>query len=164
MALGVHLDLFPTVVSAVNGKVGYAPQVWLGIGKVRIRFVGAYLQPPDSFAFASGFKNPTTTALAVVFDYTFGSHFDGFWLGPGFELWQRSIQHEDEPGTARWTNLIATLGFGYIWRFSGNFYLDPWVGVHWTMNPYPVHLGTATYDPFPLMANASVKIGWFKDL
>jgi len=42
----------PTVLSAANGKLGYAPQVWLGIDRARIRFVGSHLEPPDAFAFA----------------------------------------------------------------------------------------------------------------
>src|SRR5438477_5429214 len=70
MALGVQLDLFPTVVSAVNGKEGYAPQLWLGIAPIRLRLVGAHLEPPDAFAFADeGFVHPTTTVFATIIDY-----------------------------------------------------------------------------------------------
>jgi hypothetical protein len=60
MAIGFNIDLLPTALSAVNGKLGYAPQVWLGIGHARVRFVGAHLEPPDAFAFApQGFRNPS---------------------------------------------------------------------------------------------------------
>jgi len=164
MALGVQLDLFPTVVSAVNRAFGLAPQVWLGIGRVRVRIVGAYLQPPDALAFQDGFVNPTTAAFALVLDYTFGEHFDGFWIGPGFEVWQRSIQHEGVAGTARWSSLVATIGGGYIFRFRHNFFLDLWAGVHWVVNEHSVDVGGYVYDPFPLLAEASVKVGWFVDL
>src|ERR1041385_2702238 len=96
MALGFNVDLFPTVISAVNGKLGYAPQVWIGIDRVRVRFVGAHLEAPDAFAFADeGFENPTTTAFAAIIDYTFGPHFDGPWIGSGFEIWQQSIRSEE---------------------------------------------------------------------
>jgi hypothetical protein len=100
MALGLQFDLFPTVVSAANGELGYAPQVWLGIDRIRLRLIGAHLEPPDSFAFSDGFIHPKTTVFAAVFDYTFGDHFDGFWVSAGFESWQRSIEHEDAPGRA----------------------------------------------------------------
>jgi hypothetical protein len=30
---------------------------------------------------------------------------------------------------------IMTLGGGYIWRFADRFYVDPWAGAHWTLNP-----------------------------
>lgn len=164
MALGVQLDLFPTIASAAAGEVGYAPQLWLGIDHVRVRFVAAHMELPGAMAFQDGFVRPTTTALALVFDYTFGDHFDRWWIGPGFELWQRSIGHEDSDETARFTSLVATLGAGYIFLLPRNFYIDPWVGVHCVMNPHPVDVGGHEYDPFPLVANASVKIGWFKDL
>jgi hypothetical protein len=48
MAVGFNLDLLPTALSAAHGRPGYAPQVWLGIGHARIRFVGAHLEPPDA--------------------------------------------------------------------------------------------------------------------
>ncbi len=164
-ALGFNVDLFPTVISAVNGKAGYAPQVWIGIDRVRIRFVGAHLEPPDGFAFApEGFRHPTTTALATILDYTSGPHFDRWWAGAGFELWQQSIQHDGVPGTARWSSAVFTVGGGYIWRFSGNFFLDPWLAVHATMNPQTVSLGSFEFKPFPIIADASLKIGWFADL
>jgi len=166
MAIGVQLDLFPTVISAINGSLGYAPQVWLGIGHARLRLIGAHLEPPDALAFADdGFENPTTTSFAVTIDYTFGAHFDGFWLGGGFELWQRTIEHRDVPGTTTgWTSTVATFGGGYIWRFAGNFFLDPWAALHATLNPESVFVGSYEYDPAPIVASASVKVGWFADL
>lgn len=115
MALGFNLDLLPTVLSAANGKLGYAPQVWLGLGHARVRFVGAHLEPPTAFAFApSGFRNPTTTAFAALLDYTFGSRFDGAWVGSGFEVWMDSIEHDGVAGTARWTSVVFTGGGGYM--------------------------------------------------
>ena len=165
MALGLQVDLFPTVIRAVNGQFGYAPQVWLGIDHARLRLVGAHLEPPDALAFADdGFENPTTTSFAITIDYTFGDHFDGFWLGGGFELWQRTIEHRDVPGTAAWSSTVATFGGGYIWRFAGNFFLDPWLAVHATLNPETVPLGSYEYDPAPIVATASLKVGWFAEL
>lgn len=165
MAIGVQLDLFPTVVSAINGRLGYAPQVWLGIDHARVRLIGAHFEPPDALAFADeGFENPTTTAFAVTIDYTFGEHFDGFWIGGGFELWQRTIEHRDVAQTATWSSTVATIGGGYIWRFAGNFFLDPWLGVHATLNPETVLLGPYEYEPTPIIASGSVKVGWFAEL
>jgi hypothetical protein len=165
MALGFNIDLLPTVLSAANGKLGYAPQVWLGIGRARVRFVGSHLEPPDAFAFApSGFRNPTTTAFATVLDYTFGPHFDGPWVGSGFEVWQESIEHDGVPGMARWTNTVFTVGGGYIWRFAGNFFLDPWVALHGVLNPQTVSLGGFDYKPPPVLGEASLKVGWFMPL
>jgi hypothetical protein len=162
MALGIQLDLLPTVLSAANGKAGYAPQVWLGLGHVRLRLISAHLQPPDGFAGApKGFHDLTTTVMATVFDYTFGTRFDGAWLCSGVEVWQRSIRHPEVAGTARWSSTVFTFGGGYIWRFAGDFYLDPWAGVHAVLNPHPVWLGDHRFRPRPIEAEASLKVGWF---
>jgi hypothetical protein len=162
MALGLQLDLLPTLLSAAHGKAGYAPQIWLGIEPVRVRLISAHLQPPDGFAGApKGFRDLTTTVMAVVFDYTFGSRFDGAWLCSGVEVWQRSIRHPQVSGTARWSNTVFTFGGGYIWRFAGDFYLDPWAGVHAILDSHPVWLGDHRFKPRPIEAEASLKVGWF---
>jgi hypothetical protein len=161
-ALGFNIDLLPTILSAANGRAGYAPQVWFGVDRVRIRLVGAHLEPPDGFAFApEGFHHPTTTVFAAIFDYTFGPRFDGAWLGSGFEVWENTIEHDGVPGKAAWTNTVFTVGGGYIWRFAGDFYLDPWLGVHAVLNPTEVDLGSFSYTPFPLQGEVSLKVGWF---
>ncbi len=160
IAIGFQLDLFPTVVSAANGKLGYAPQIWLGIDHLRLRLIGAHLEPPDAFAFDDDFEDPTSTVFATVIDYTFGERFDGWWVCGGFELWQRTVRHEASGTKLDWTSAIATLGGGYIWRFAGDFYLDPWAGVHVTLNPQTVRSAAVEYEPPPVVANASVKLGW----
>jgi hypothetical protein len=165
MALGFNVDLLPTVLSAANGKLGYAPQVWVGIGHVRVRFVGSHLEPPDAFAFApKGFRNPTTTAFASIIDYTFGSNLDRWWIGSGFEIWEQTIEHDGVAGTAGWSSVVFTLGGGYIWRLAENFFVDPWLGAHAVMNPQTVSLGASEYKPFPLQGELSLKLGWFARL
>lgn len=162
MALGFNVDLLPTVLSATNGKLGYAPQVWLGIGHARLRFVGSHLEPPNAFAFAPrGFQNPTITAFASIIDYTFGPRWDGWWLGSGFEVWQNSIQHREAAGTARWSSTVFTVGGGYIWRFAGDWFIDPWLGGHVVLNPETVSLGSFEYKPSVLQGEVSLKVGWF---
>jgi len=165
MAVGFNLDLLPTILSAANGRPGYAPQVWVGVGHVRVRFVGAHLEPPDAFAFApSGFRAPTLTVFASIIDYTFGPRFDGAWLGSGVEVWQSTIGHEAVAETARWTSTVFTVGGGYIWRFAGDLYLDPWAGAHAILNPQTVSLGAFDYNPFPIQGEISLKVGWFLSL
>ncbi len=162
MAVGFNLDLLPTVASAANGKLGYAPQVWLGVGHARIRFVGAHLEPPNAFAFApGGFRNPTTTAFATIIDYTFGPRFDGWWVGSGFEVWQNTLEHEGVAGMARWNSTVFTVGGGHIWRIAGDFFIDAWAGAHVVLNPQTVSLASFDYKPFPLQGEVSLKVGWF---
>ena len=61
--------------------------------------------------------------------------------------------------TARWTSTVATVGAGYIWRFAGDVFLDPWVGAHVVLNPHAVQLGAFEYTPFPLQGEVSLKSG-----
>ena len=120
---------------------------------------------PTHSAFApSGFRRATTTAFASIIDYTSGPRFDEWWIGAGVEIWQNTIQHEIASGTARWISTVFTLGGGYIWRFAGDFFLDVWAAAHAVLNPQSVSLGEFSYDPFPLQAEASVKLGWFVEI
>lgn len=164
LALGVQLDLFPTVVSAANGRLGGAPQIWVGIDHVRVRLVGAHLEPPDSFAFEEGFTDPTTTVFAALVDYTFGEHFDEWWIGAGFEQWTQTIGHAGLDGEKQWQRTAFTVGGGYIFRFKHNVFIDPWLGLHSLLNPSSVMVGTYEYSPPPIVPSASVKVGWFADL
>ncbi len=171
LAFGLQLDLFPTVASAIDGEFGIAPQVWLGVERVRVRLVAARVALPDGLAFVSdGFTNARTTAAALIFDYTFGEKFDGWWVGTGVEVWAQSIENErvrNLDGTnarADYTSVVFTVGGGYTWRFAGNWFLDPWVGLHATLNPRTVTIGAYEYASFPLQANASIKVGYFFDL
>lgn len=165
MALGVQLDLFPTVVSAVDGNLGYAPQLWLGIDHVRLRLISAHLKPPDAMAAApDGFTAPTIQVFAVVFDYTFGDHFDQWWVGSGFEQWTNTIEHDSSVDQAAWNSTIFTLGGGYIWRIVGDFYVDFWAGLHLTLNPQTVSLAGDSYEPMPVTASGGMKVGYFLDI
>ena len=95
---------------------------------------------------------------------TFGPRFDRWWVGAGFEVWLDTIEHKGVSGTARWSSVVFTAGGGYIWRFAGDLFLDPWVGAHAVLNPQTVSLGVYDYKPFPLQGEVSVKIGWFVSL
>jgi hypothetical protein len=160
-ALGFQLDLFPTVISAVNGKAGYAPQLWVGIEPVRLRLITAHLEPPNSLTFDPEVVKPMLTVLATTLDYTFGKNLDGVWLGAGTEAWFQRARAKDGSGQAAWTSAVFTVGGGYIWRFAGNFYLDPWLGLHWILNSQRHAVGNVQYSPAALSLSASVKVGWF---
>jgi hypothetical protein len=149
------------VISAVNGKVGYAPQIWLGVEPVRLRLITAHLQPPDALTFDPDVIDPTLTVLATTLDYTFGENLDGVWLGAGTEAWFQKARAKDGSGQASWTSAVFTFGGGYIWRFAGNFYLDPWLGLHWILNSTRHAVGDVQYSPAALAVSGSVKVGWF---
>ncbi len=165
MALGFTLDLLPIAMSAMSEEFGMTGQIWVGIEPIRLRLVGGSFSLPNWIAAQNGFEDKSTTVGAVIVDYVFGSHFDEWWIGTGFEYWQNTIGHEKAPGQqAEWSNVVWTIGGGYIWRVYGNFYIEPWVAGHVTMNSPDVTLAGKTYDPFPIMGEISLKIGWFIDI
>ena len=63
-----------------------------------------------------------------------------------------------------WRSIVWTVGGGYIWRFAGNFYLDPWIAVHVPLTNRSVDVGDATFDSFPVQPEVSMKFGYFVEL
>ncbi len=55
---------------------------------------------------------------------------------------------------------MAAVGGGYIWKFWGNLYLNPWVAVHVPMNSPRIVLGGHRYEPLPVSGEISLKVGW----
>ena len=114
-----------------------------------------------SFVVQDGFENAELDVYAVIVDYFFQDGFRGFWVGAGAEYWQNSVENELNGGTAEWDNTIATIGGGYVWKFAGNFYLNPWGAGHLVVGgPTSVDAGGATYSPNRFTPEASVKLGW----
>lgn len=164
VALGFTIDLLPTVMSATAGRFGMAGQVWVGLDHLKLRLVGAHMRMPNFLAAKDGFRDQDTTALAFLVDWVSGDHFDEWWVGTGFELWLNEIGHRDATERTGWTNVVYTLGGGYIWRVWRTLYIEPWAAVHVPMNDPPIRLAGATYAPLPVSAEVSLKVGWFFDL
>jgi len=165
LALGFTLDLLPTALSAAAGRFGMSGQTWLGIEHVRLRLVGGQMYMPQCLIGGDGFKNHKNTVGAFIVDYVFGEHFDGWWVGTGFELWMNEIGNRHAPDQkARWDNLVWTLGGGYIWRAVDNFYIEPWAAIHVPMNNRNISLAGREFKPMPVSGEVSLKIGYFFDL
>lgn len=165
MALGFNIDLLPVVMSATQKEFGFAGQTWVGIDHIALRLVAAHMHMPDVFAAKNGFTGMETSVAAVIIDYFFGDNFDGWWIGTGVEVWQSNIGHKDAPNErAQFVNLVWTLGGGYVWRFWGNFYLNPWAAVHVITNARTIKIAEKELSQFPLMGEASLKIGFYFDL
>jgi hypothetical protein len=166
-AVGVIVDLLPIVLSATAGEVGLSGQVWLGIDHLRLRLVGARIAVPNGIAASDGFEDQVLIAAAGIVDYTFGSHFDGWWVGAGIEYWDGTMSIAASPGsTASWQAVMATFGGGYIFRFgsSVHFCLEPWAGLHLRMTPAELNFDDQAYTPQRVTATASLKLGVFVDL
>jgi hypothetical protein len=162
IAIGFAVDLLPAVLSATAGSFGLGGQTWIGYDHLRIRLSGSKLTQPERILSSANFKDLETTALALIYDYTFGENFDRWWLGTGFEVWMNQIVEKESEEKAYWTNGVYTIGGGYIFRLPLNFYLELWGAAHVLMNNRKVNILTNTNYmlPQPVQPSASLKLGW----
>jgi hypothetical protein len=168
-AIGFTMDLLPIILSASAGELGLSGQIWLGFDHIRLRLVGARMALPDWVGAKEGFEDQKLISAAAIVDYVVGDHFDGWWVGGGFEYWHSSIGHEDVPGRrVSWDAGVATVGGGYIWRALASddvsFYVEPWAAAHLRITPASPELDGRTYTPSRVNGELSLKIGVFFDL
>jgi hypothetical protein len=161
LALGLEVDLLPTVLSAIDGKFGVGGNVWVGYDRFRLRAVGTNVHFPPGFLTPDGFENRQLSVAAGIVDFFFLPGFEGPWVGAGVEYWWNTIGSPAGSGTASWNSWAVTAGAGYVWKVWGNFYLNPWAAAHLLLSRPEVTLYGATWTPAPVTAEVSLKIGWF---
>ncbi len=120
---GFELDAAPYLFN------GYYASFWVGHDHFRYRAVITKIETPG-FILEDGFTNNEMNVYAAIVDYFFKPGFEGWWIGPGLEYWDATIQTDAKLETAAYNNTIFTLGGGYVWKFHKNFYLNPWAAVH----------------------------------
>ena len=156
---GVTVDLLPTLVSASAGAAGGAAQVWGAQGHWKGRLIGASLMMPDEMDGSDAFDNKRLRVAAILVDYTFGPDHDGLWIGAGVERWFTSIEHKNTGHTLDGQETALTVGAGYIW-YLGSIEVNPWFAVHQVIEPMDKTLAGDRYNPNPLSAEVSLKLGW----
>ncbi|KUO63567.1 hypothetical protein APF79_11650 [bacterium BRH_c32] len=152
--IGTELDLLPFV------RGGYYASAWYGIDQFRFRAIITKTTVPQ-FAVADGYKDNKLNVYAFIADYFFKKNFEGFWIGTGLEYWDSQIKYKAENKTAFYNNTVFTFGGGYVWKFYDNFYLNPWIAIHYLIaGSKEVYVGTSTFKPNVFTPEASIKIGW----
>lgn len=149
---GTEIDIVPFLYD------GYYLSAIAGKGRLRGRVVRTELTTPD-FVTEDGFKDNDLKVWAVIVDIYFKDGFNGWWFGPGLERWTGEVTEKTSGLRAAYETTILTLGGGYTWWFSKNFYLNPWAAVHIPIGgDREIDFATATFpiDPTP---EASIKLG-----
>lgn len=157
---GAEVDLLPTVLSAVDGRLGGGANVWVGRDRVRARAVGTHIAFPRGALTPSGFEDRKLTVAAGIVDVFLRPGFSGPWVGAGFERWWNRIGSPAGPDTAAWASWVATLGGGFVWKFWRGAYLNPWAAGHLLLSRPQVALYGATWKPAKLAGEVSLKVGW----
>lgn len=164
MALGVNIDPFPTIISAVSRQFGLAIQPWFGIDHVKIRFDVAHMRMPDAIAGTKYFHKNNCNSFALVAEYMFGSNFDGFLVGAGIGVWQHAISHTYFNEGGHRTAPFFTIEGGYIWKFHKNLYLEPCIALDVILSQKRINIYGFTYKPIPIAGEITCKFGFFVDL
>jgi len=152
--LGTELDLLPYISG------GYYVSAWYGIDQLRFRTILTKTTVPQ-FAVADGYTDNKLDVYTFIVDYFFKKNFEGFWIGTGLEYWDSQIKNEAENQIASYNNTVFTLGGGYVWKFYDNFFLNPWVAVHYIIaGDKEVQFQSSTFIPNVLTREASITIGW----
>lgn len=152
--VGFELDAAPYIFQ------GYYGSVWVGHDHFRYRAVITKIETPD-FILEDGFTNNEMKVYAAIVDYFFKPDFKGWWIGPGLEYWDASIQTDAKLEIAEYNNTIFTLGGGYLWKFHKNFYLNPWAAVHLRIaGDKEVRVDQSIYETPLVIPEVSVKLGW----
>jgi hypothetical protein len=157
--VGVELDILPVAISAADGEVGGALQLWAGRGRSRVRLVTAILHFPDSLTDAP-FRDRDLTVLALIYDRFFRDGFRGPWIGGGVEVWWTDIGTELGPERRERVNPVATLGAGWVFPIWRGLYLNPWAAGHVLLGNPDIELRGERFRPSRLEAELSLKIGW----
>jgi hypothetical protein len=155
ITVGFEIDALPFLMK------GYYGSVWVGLNKqnLRLRPVYAKSNIPD-FMLEEDIKRNTVNAFAFIADYFFKDNFEGIWIGTGFEYWDNEI--ENNMGvSATYESWVYTLGGGYVWKFWGYMYLNPWIAGHIrTGGDSEISIGDAIYKPLSFTPEISLKLGW----
>jgi hypothetical protein len=159
-SVGIAIDLLPPIMSASTGNFGYSAQLWYGYNKFRVRGVIAGFHIPDKLLGNEHYKDLRTTATAFIFDYFKDYDFHGWWIGGGFEMWNNTITSKTDNNNYNFTNLVATVGTGYIFNVFKNFYVEPWGAVHYVYYDESVYVGDYEYKTKMFQGEVSLKIGW----
>jgi hypothetical protein len=164
MALGVNLDPFPTIISAVSRNFGLAVQPWFGIDHFKVRFDVAHMRVPDTIAGTRYFHKNNCNSFALVAGFMFGNNFDGFVIGAGMGIWQHAISHKHFNVRRSSTTPFFKIEGGYIWKFHKNLYLEPCIALDIILGQKTISIYGFMYKPLPVAGEITVKFGIYVDL
>jgi hypothetical protein len=157
-AIGFEVDVLPYITG------GYYGSVWFGHNHMRYRAVIAKVTTPD-FIIGDGFTNNKIQAYAFITDYFFKPNFEKWWIGVGLEYWKGEIQTDAQLSTAKYDNTIFTIGGGYVWKISGNLYINPWAAGHIRIaGDSKVMVDNMEFEPNVFTPEVSLKFGWYFNL
>ncbi|MBN1498343.1 MAG: hypothetical protein JXA07_16340 [Spirochaetes bacterium] len=164
MALGVNIDPFPTVLSAVDREFGLSIQPWFSVNNIRILLDIAHFRIPDDCVATRYFHKNDINTFALSFEYTFGKNFDGFLVGAGFGIWQDSVKHRYFNESATSIRPFISIKGGYIWKFHKNLYIEPCLSLDIMLAREKLSVFWSGFTPLPAAGEITLKFGMYFDI
>lgn len=164
MALGVNIDPFPTVLSAIDREFGLSVQPWFSVNNIRIRLDIAHFRVPDDCVATRYFHRNDVNTFALSFEYTFGKNFDGFLIGAGFGIWQDSVKHRYFNESATSIRPFISVEGGYIWKFHKNLYIEPCLALDIMLTREKLSVYWCGFSPLPVAGEITLKFGMYFDI
>ncbi|OHD64987.1 MAG: hypothetical protein A2176_04335 [Spirochaetes bacterium RBG_13_51_14] len=164
MALGVAIDPFPTVISAVDRRFGLSVQPWFGIDNFKVRIDITHLRMPDALAGTRYFYKNDIDMGAVILEFFFSKNFEGFRIGSGFGIWDNSISHKYFTKKGGSISAFFTIGGGYVWKFYKTLYIEPCLALDILLSKETISIYGFKYRPLPLSGEISLKFGLYFDI
>ncbi len=155
ISIGVEADILPYITG------GYYGSLWASKNHFRYRAVVTNVTTPD-FMIKDGFTGNSMMVYAGLVDYFFENSPEKWWVGSGLEYWDAEIKTSQKLSTATFSQVMFTLGGGYIWKLYKNLYINPWAAAHLRLaGDKAVMVDGKEFKPSPFIPEASLKIGWY---
>jgi hypothetical protein len=145
----------------VRFRLPAAPNWSFGAGAYALT-LPSFMVDLDSADRGQGWTSRITFAAGAFVDRFFRDDGEGLFVGAQLSGQRFRLTRSDTSGQTAFTNLLVMPRVGYFWRpFQAGFYVMPWLGVGGTARVEgDVVLGGRRYDVFPVVAFATVHVGW----
>ncbi|MBN2159455.1 MAG: hypothetical protein JW807_08675 [Spirochaetes bacterium] len=164
LALGLSIDPFSSILSAVDRQFGIGIQPWFGIDRVKIRLDISHLRVPNDIAGTRYFHKNNINTFGISVEYFFSDNFEGFLIGGGFGFWANTISHKHFNQHASWMMPCLSVEGGYVWKFHKNVFIEPCLALNIMLKPETVKIFWFRYRALPAAGEITLKFGIHFDI
>lgn len=163
-ALGIAIDPFPIIMSAVDSRFGLSVQPWFGIGYIKVRLDITHIRIPNGIAATNYFFKNEVNSAGIVAEGFFNKNFDGFRIGTGFGLWDTTISHRYLNKKGKSISAYWTVEGGYVWKFYKTLYIEPGLALDVPLSSNRISLYGMSYRQLPVFGEITLKFGLYFDI
>jgi len=163
-ALGIAIDPFPVIMSAVDARFGLSVQPWFAIGYVKVRIDISHIRIPNAIAETKYFFKNEVNSAGIVGEGFFNKNFDGFKIGTGFGLCDTTISHRYFNKKGKSISAYWTIEGGYVWKFYKTLYIEPCLALNVMLSKNKISLYGFSYKQLPVLGEITLKFGLYFDI